>query len=74
MALNSKQRSAVFEKLAKAGKLTTQAPKIATPHPKMLDPIAPKVPAVATNSQVNPNFVGNPKAQRFQKIKRMFGL
>lgn len=24
--------------------------------------------------QVNPNFIGNPKAQRFQKIKKMFGV
>jgi hypothetical protein len=75
---NPKRRAAVFEKLRNSGKLSTNAPRVPTPHPKLLTaPPAPVMPAGAqmpTAQQVNPNFIGNAKQQRFSKIKKMFGL
>ncbi len=69
--LNPAQRGAFFEKLKKQ----KGAPEItAPPSPKkMIAPIMPKIPAVGTTDQVNPNFVGSAKKQRFQKLKKIFG-
>lgn len=74
--MNPKQRAAVFEHLAKSGKLNATAPRVSTPRPRMIAPIAPPMPPSAPNpsSQVNPNFIGPAKSQRFKKIKSMFGL
>lgn len=84
--LNPKQLGVVFEKL-KAAKMGTMAPKVPTPHPKMLNPpaptMAPKQPPMpglpgASNpsqaNRVNSNYIGNPAQQRFKRIKSMFGI
>jgi len=78
MPISPKQRNAIFEKLRTTGKLSTNTPKVPTPHPKMLT--APPAPAMPPGAgmpqlqQVNPNFIGNGKQARFAKIKKMFGL
>jgi hypothetical protein len=82
MKLNPAQLGAIFEKMKnKPGQMNPRVPKVPTPHPKMLAPIAPPQipgtpnPNVSNNpNQVNPNFIGEGKAQRFKRIKSMFGL
>ena len=82
MALNPKQRAAVFEKLKSSGKLTTNAPKVPMAHPKMLQPPmppppvqgAPPVANPAKPNMINQNLIGPAKAEHFKKIKAMFGL
>jgi hypothetical protein len=76
MAMNPKMRAAMFEHLSKQGRMNPMAPRVPTPHPKMIAPIAPPMPPNQPNpsNQVNPNYVGNPKLQRFKRLKTMFGL
>lgn len=79
--MNRKQLAAVFEKLKSSGKLNNPAAsKIPMPaSPKMKNPLtvkstpdllgkAPKNP-----DEVNPDYVGKGKRQRFRKLKNLFG-
>lgn len=55
-------------------------------HPKLIAPITPPAPQIPPNpgasgmppmnpsGQVNPNMIGNPKAQRFARMKKMLGI
>lgn len=62
----------MFEHIKKS--LNTRAPSVPTSHPKMLAPLTPQIPAVGNNDQINPNYIGSGRPQRFKKIKSMFGL
>lgn len=78
MNLSPKRRAALFEKLRTIGKLTTNVPKVPTPHIKQLPqpPMPQVIPAgqsALPNEQVNPNFIGKGKQQRFRKLKAILG-
>ena len=49
-----------------------QLPNIKPPVVKPPMPAAAVLPP-ATNDATNPNFVGNPQATKFKKLKRVFG-
>lgn len=78
MALSPGQRAAVFEKLKKRGIVHPMNQVPPTPHPKLANPMVPpmaKIPTAPTNmDQVNPNFIGQGRAQRFKKLKSVMGI
>ena len=76
-------RAAIFEHLAKQGRLKPMVPHVpqaGTKIPQALVP--PQLPGAMPmpgstalpGSQNNPNMIGNPKAQRFHKMKKMMGI
>jgi hypothetical protein len=75
--INPKMRAAIFEHLSKSGRLkpvTPHVPMAGTKIPQALVP--PQLPNgnPLPSQQVNQNLVGNPRAQRFQKMRKMFGM
>ena len=81
MKLSPTQRKALFEKLKTSGKLKQNEASAPLMSPKMpKPPMAPTTPQAASTKvmtnpeKVNPNYIGNPRASRFKKIRNMFGI
>lgn len=75
MKLSPGQRAAIFEKLGKQRikPMVPHVPQAGTKIPEALMPPAmPNSPPMP--NQVNQNLIGNPKAQRFSKMKKMMGM
>lgn len=84
MAFSPKQRAAIFEKLKQSPKM--QQPLKPPSAPQTMKPLsAPKPPKQMSSfndipqqagikNQVNPNFIGNGRPQRFMKLKKMSGF
>ncbi len=76
MKLSPKQYGAIFEKLHKEGRLKPTVPHVpstGTKIPQALTP--PTLPgSPPLPDEVNQNLVGNPRHQRFQRMKKILGL
>lgn len=69
MALNSKSRAALFEKLKMAGKLKPLVPGVGNP----MKPQPVQGSPMANPNMVNENLIGNAKPMRFKKLKSFLG-
>lgn len=77
MKLNPTQRAAIFEHLSKSGKIKPSIPHVPQAGTKipqaLMPPQLPGGPPMPAN-QTNPDMIGNPRVQKFQKMKKMMGM